>query len=248
MAETVPKGQEFRMNAEIEIDNLKELHQVLSQVHEQSFRSHVTDKKNDFAAWVRHSVKDYELADKLERTLDFDETKRIIKERVEELEEKERKEQESIQKQHEFDEKLEEQKDPFTGKDIFGIDLDHLDIPPEPPEEDPYKNTPVEEARNDSKKPLQNNNLDAQTSTDKKDPTKEQFRASSVLDIKDSKASQAKPILPEIPKLSVLQDKPEMHPAERMKHAIRSVIFGFLLGLITGLAIGYILGLNRMLG
>jgi hypothetical protein len=230
MEETVPKGEEFKLNAEIEIDNLRELHHVLSQVHEKSFRSHVTDKKNDFAAWVRHSVKDNVLADKLEKTLDFNETRKLIKERVEELEALEDEENEEADEQQTFDEKIEDDKNPFTGKDIFGLELEHLDVPPDPPVEDPYKQTPLAT------------------------PKKEDKPAPPVMQVPEKskpavpEAPKEKPILPEIPKLNLLEKPKDIHPIERVKHNVKSVIFGFLLGLVAGLAIGYVLGMMNVLG
>jgi hypothetical protein len=133
--EGAPADQAFHMNAEIEIQNLKELNDVLQQVHEKSFRSHVSEKKNDFASWVRHSVKDEELALRLEKTLDFEQTKRIIADRILELDPPKKEEPIEDSKATGLDEQ----------HDSLNLNFDDIDLPPVPPGSDPYKETPMKE-------------------------------------------------------------------------------------------------------
>ncbi len=65
-----------------ELKNLDELLDALNRATPEQFRKHVNEEKNDFANWIRNSVKDPELADRLEKTTDFEETKRIISDYV----------------------------------------------------------------------------------------------------------------------------------------------------------------------
>jgi len=72
----------FKLNTGKEIKNLKQLLHVLKDISPDSFAHHVNDDKNDFANWIRDSVKDEELADMMERTTDFDKTKELINDRI----------------------------------------------------------------------------------------------------------------------------------------------------------------------
>ena len=82
----VPPEETFRTSHGKEIKSLKHLKQVLDDISPDSFTHHVNPEKNDFANWIRHSVDDPDLADQLERTTDFNETKEIVAERIEFLE------------------------------------------------------------------------------------------------------------------------------------------------------------------
>jgi len=78
----------FRVKNGKEIKNIKQLLKVLNSISHTSFSHHVNDEKNDFAAWIRTSVGDPELAEMLEKTTDFKSTKEILSDRIELLEEK----------------------------------------------------------------------------------------------------------------------------------------------------------------
>ena len=78
----VHPDETFKAESGDEIKNLNQLLDVLNDISQDSFMHHVNDGKNDFANWIRNSVKDDELAGILERTLDFDKTKQIIKDRI----------------------------------------------------------------------------------------------------------------------------------------------------------------------
>jgi len=84
----VHPDETFRTNTGEEISNLKQLMHVLEDISPDSFTHHVNDDKNDFSSWIRHSVKDDELADMVEKTTDFDKCKKIISDRIELLEKK----------------------------------------------------------------------------------------------------------------------------------------------------------------
>jgi hypothetical protein len=82
----VHPDQTFKEKDGKEIRNLRQLLSVLNDISPDSFRHHVNAEKNDFSSWIMHSVKDNELADKLRTTIDFEETKKIINDRVMDLE------------------------------------------------------------------------------------------------------------------------------------------------------------------
>ena len=78
----VPIEQNFRMNTGAEIRNLNELLSTLKGISEETFRKHVNDEKNDFATWIRHSVGDRELAEKLMETKELEATQKAVEESV----------------------------------------------------------------------------------------------------------------------------------------------------------------------
>jgi len=82
----VAPDETFKAHTGEEIKNLKQLLGVLESVSPESFTHHVNGDKNDFANWVNDSVKDDELATAMQATTDFDETKRIVRDRIEHLE------------------------------------------------------------------------------------------------------------------------------------------------------------------
>jgi hypothetical protein len=82
----VKPEETFRVHDGREIKNLKQYLKVLNDISDESFRKHVNEEKNDFANWIRHSIGDQELADQMDKTKEFDETKRLVEERIELLE------------------------------------------------------------------------------------------------------------------------------------------------------------------
>lgn len=82
----VASEEAFRSQSGHEVKNLRQLLGVLNEISEESFKKHVNPEKNDFANWIRHSVKDDELADSLETTTDLEATKGIVQERINKLE------------------------------------------------------------------------------------------------------------------------------------------------------------------
>jgi len=84
----VHPDETFKAHSGDEIKNLNQLLDVLNDISSESFEHHVNEEKNDFANWIRNSINDDELADILEKTLDFDKTKEIISDRIQLLEKK----------------------------------------------------------------------------------------------------------------------------------------------------------------
>jgi hypothetical protein len=78
----VPPENNFRMKTGEEIRNLHELLKTLQSTGDESFSHHVNDEKNDFASWIRYSVGDSELADKLMTIKDLDTTRNVIEDRI----------------------------------------------------------------------------------------------------------------------------------------------------------------------
>lgn len=78
----VPTESTFKMHFGTELRNLEDLYHVLNQIGDASFKKHVSKEKNDFADWIRYSIIDVELADRLEMTTDIGETKAVIKSRI----------------------------------------------------------------------------------------------------------------------------------------------------------------------
>ncbi len=86
LLEDVAENEAFLLANGAKLKNLKELLETLKQISEQTFRHHVTENRNDFANWLRHSVGDVELADTIEKIAAKDETIRAIENRIAELE------------------------------------------------------------------------------------------------------------------------------------------------------------------
>ncbi len=48
-----------------EISSLSQLALALDEMHDDTFRHHVTDDRNDFAAWISHSLSNPQLAERV---------------------------------------------------------------------------------------------------------------------------------------------------------------------------------------
>ena len=62
--------------------NIHDLKTGLDNIHEQAYRHHVAEKKNDFARWVREVLGDDKLAKDLSKAPDKKEAARIVAERI----------------------------------------------------------------------------------------------------------------------------------------------------------------------
>lgn len=83
----VEPAQAFWTCNGVVIRNIFELASYLSGCNEYSFKYHVNEDrhKNDFAIWVRESVRDTKLANALDSTTNKETYLRTIKERLREL-------------------------------------------------------------------------------------------------------------------------------------------------------------------
>jgi hypothetical protein len=68
-----------------QLKNLVELEQELEQMDDATFQHHVTDEKNDFYNWIKHSVKDAYLAKQLVNIKDRELMRTVLLDRIEEL-------------------------------------------------------------------------------------------------------------------------------------------------------------------
>jgi hypothetical protein len=75
-----PEGQEFILKNGKPLKNLRELTEMLEHIDTETFFHHVNAERNDFANWVRHSLKDEKLADELKDAKSRKEILRILKE------------------------------------------------------------------------------------------------------------------------------------------------------------------------
>ncbi|MFO8016320.1 MAG: DUF5752 family protein [Candidatus Woesearchaeota archaeon] len=67
LLEDTKGGDDFKLHMGSDIKNLKQLAEALDIMAEDTFRHHVSGKKNDFASWIRHSIGDEELARSIEK-------------------------------------------------------------------------------------------------------------------------------------------------------------------------------------
>ncbi|GEM_PF-944785 len=81
----VNENEYFRVNDGTILKNLNDLLESLKTMPSEIFHSHVTEDRNDFANWVRNSVGDRVLADRLEGTKKQDQMYRLVQRRIEEL-------------------------------------------------------------------------------------------------------------------------------------------------------------------
>lgn len=76
----------FQLHMGAGLNSLKDLAEALDIMSEKTFGHHVSDKKNDFASWVKEVLEDERLADDLEKCKTRQSVLKKIDERIEELE------------------------------------------------------------------------------------------------------------------------------------------------------------------
>ncbi|MBW2990731.1 AAA family ATPase [Candidatus Woesearchaeota archaeon] len=72
------KPESFFTASGKEIRSLKELKDYLKKIDETEFSHHITEEKNDFENWIRHSLKNHKLADFLRKKKTKEDTIQII--------------------------------------------------------------------------------------------------------------------------------------------------------------------------
>ncbi|MGM5482096.1 MAG: DUF5752 family protein [Nanobdellota archaeon] len=82
----VDASKSFKTKGGDEARSLHELYDGLCKVNLEIFGHHANKDKNDYATWVENSVGDKTLAEELRKTTDLEETKKIVKKRIDELE------------------------------------------------------------------------------------------------------------------------------------------------------------------
>ncbi|PIN86828.1 hypothetical protein COV19_02380 [Candidatus Woesearchaeota archaeon CG10_big_fil_rev_8_21_14_0_10_44_13] len=90
LLEDVKENSHFKLHMGTNIASLKQLAEALDIMAEAAFNHHVNANKNDFAAWIRHSIGDAELADTINKMRDRKRISAAVRKRVDFLETKSR--------------------------------------------------------------------------------------------------------------------------------------------------------------
>lgn len=85
VTEDVSDEEVFRLSDGSILHNICELKEYLKHMSDDSFAYHVTADKNDFAAWIKFSVGDSVLADRIFDVKEQDQMYRLVYQRLEEL-------------------------------------------------------------------------------------------------------------------------------------------------------------------
>ncbi|MFH2020602.1 MAG: hypothetical protein ABIJ34_04260 [archaeon] len=64
----VPEDKIFYLNNGLKLRNLKDLHQALAEMQDDTFSHHVNSKKNDFSCWITNVINDKRLAKEIVKT------------------------------------------------------------------------------------------------------------------------------------------------------------------------------------
>ncbi len=84
--EDVPYQKAFRLHLSTTLTNLHELAEALDVMSEYTFSHHVTKERNDFATWIRNSIGDTTLANKVQKQISKEKITKLIHRRLIELE------------------------------------------------------------------------------------------------------------------------------------------------------------------
>lgn len=86
LLEDVKADSHFKLHMGTNISNLMQLSEALDIMADDAFKHHVTSTKNDFAAWIRNSIGDDELAKSIEGLKDRSRIADKVRSRVSYLE------------------------------------------------------------------------------------------------------------------------------------------------------------------
>ena len=86
LLEDVPASQTFKVHLGAEVTNLRELAAMIEVMDENSFKHHVTERKNDFSTWIKYTLADHELAKQVNEQQKQSKIAKIIQKRVRTLE------------------------------------------------------------------------------------------------------------------------------------------------------------------
>ena len=81
----VPRENFFQVANGTIVRSLLELDEALENMGEETFQFHVNSTKNDFSNWIRNTIKDEILANKLDRLTDKTKTEIIVLRRIIEI-------------------------------------------------------------------------------------------------------------------------------------------------------------------
>jgi hypothetical protein len=228
----VPPDNNFRMKTGEEIKNLYELLKTLKNTSQENFSHHVNDEKNDFAQWIRHSVGDSELADKLMTVKDLETTKNIIEDRISFL--KRRVDIGEVIKS------IESFGNASTTEKMDGSTTAAVAEAEKTREIQPAQvQASLSALSQTSSAPL----IEENKGSNAIDPALESLKASS------SPISDAMGSIKNIPdnKEGINEDKTktahhEMHPFEHLKRNLHLIIVDVLVGFVLGMVFGFVLG------
>ena len=74
----IPFEQQFHFHDGSTIATLEQLKEKLEHISYQEFYRHVNAQKNDFASWIKHVLREEQLADELQRVTSIVETVEIL--------------------------------------------------------------------------------------------------------------------------------------------------------------------------
>ncbi|MBT3409059.1 hypothetical protein HN415_10385 [Candidatus Woesearchaeota archaeon] len=231
----------FKTNTGKEIKNLRQLLKVLNEISQESFEHHVKDGKNDFAKWIRHSVKDDELADMIERTIDFDKSKQIIGDRIALLEKKI-----EVKNIKQSLEDLKADTDDSIGIGEIATDMES----PEEYHQDDFEGLKMEhDLETDEIKVGGEDLVPVHKELQGEDMPEPEMPEPEVENTSTSEENNSKPAELELPvqenNSPMAQPSPfknEHHPFEHIKRGMPMAIRNILIGVIIGLIIGYLIG------
>ncbi len=75
---SIPEEHYFYLVSGQKLKNLKELAEALEYLDYHHFAHHVNEYKNDFATWIQDIFKEYDLAEKLRKTKNKEQSRLII--------------------------------------------------------------------------------------------------------------------------------------------------------------------------
>jgi hypothetical protein len=250
----------FKTNTGKEIKNLRQLLKVLNEISQESFEHHVKDGKNDFAKWIRHSVKDDELADMIERTIDFEKSKQIINDRIALLEKKI-----EVKNIKQSLEDLKADSDDSIGIDEISSDMEK---PEEEYHQDDFEGLKMENDLETDEIKIGGDNLDDSddsipihkelqgkdmSESDMPEPempepeNEESKNEEGVIGIREEEKTSSPEIELPVQENSIKTPeqspfKNEHHPFEHIKRGIPTTVRDILIGVIIGLVLGYLIG------
>jgi hypothetical protein len=81
----VSESETFNVINGVSLKNLNDLKKLFKNINQETFSHHVREGRNDFADWVKYSIGDNVLADRLQLTSKADEMYKVIYERLHDI-------------------------------------------------------------------------------------------------------------------------------------------------------------------
>lgn len=248
----------FKTNTGKEIKNLRQLLKVLNEISHESFEHHVKNGKNDFAKWIRHSVKDDILADMIERTTEFEKSKQIINDRIALLEKKIevkniKKSLESLKADTNDSMGISEISTDMENPEQYNIDNEGLELENDIVVDSLDENLNdsisihdnVEEKETSDDSILMSEDIQEQENSGESVPIHEDFQNQGISKSEDSVSSDTMDLQNESENQKSTKSSPfkvEHHPFEHIKNSMHITFRNILFGVVIGLIVGYLIG------